>query len=263
MFPLFGIILAAVLGGVMGSFSNVLAIRWHSAVSLSGRSKCPECGHTIRPRHLVPVISWILLGGKCADCGAKIHIQYPLVEALAVVLGIIAALRHDPFSSPWLFFFEFILTVGLIAPVVMDIRWKELPVEYLVGLGVFAVLGRTIVLFLAGGDIAWPLVWTVAAIAGAVLFFGAQVIFSRGCWLGEGDIWFGAMMAAFLGTPALLGVGIYVAYLFGGLWAFVGLVAGLYRRGSRVPFAPALAAGTIAALWHGQSILHWFSRAFA
>lgn len=260
---IFGIILAALLGGTMGSFSNVLAIRWHEAASLSGRSKCPECGHTIRPRHLVPVVSWILLRGRCADCKTKIHIQYPLVEATAILLGVIAAVLHDPISAPGLFFVQFILTVGLIAPIVMDLRWQELPVEYLAGLGVFAVAARTVGSVLAGEAVLLSLLWSIAAIVGAVLFFGAQVVLSRGKWLGEGDIWFGAMMGAMLGTPALTGVGIYLAYIVGGIWAFAGLVSGLYKRGSRLPFAPALAAGTMVALWHGERILTWISRGFA
>lgn len=255
--------LAALLGGVMGSFSNVLAIRWHSAASLSGRSKCPECGHVIRPRHLVPVISWILLGGKCADCKARIHIQYPLVEFAAMVLAVVAAVQHDPISSPGPFFVQFVLTVGLLAPIVMDLRWKELPVEYLAGLGIFAIIARAVGSFVAGQDVVWPFIWSVLASAGGALFFGVQVLLSRGKWLGEGDVWFGAMMGAMLGTPALTGIGIYFAYIVGGVWAGIGLLFGLYKRGSRVPFAPALALGTMIALWHGERILIWISRGFA
>jgi len=254
-----GIVFAALFGAAIGSFSNVLAIRWHEEVDLGGRSKCPECGHVIRPQHLVPVFSWLWLRGKCADCGAKIHVQYPLVEALAMLLGGIAAWQADPFTSPLQFAFLFLCTVGFLAPIIMDLRWQELPVEYLVGLGVVGVALRTAIAGYAGADILLSLGWTLLAIVIGVAVFGLQVLLSQGRWLGEGDVWFGGMMGAVLGMPALVGIGIYFAYIIGGVWAAAGLLSGMYKRGSRLPFAPALAAGTMVALWHGQQILSWIS----
>ncbi len=240
---------SALLGSVLGSFANVVIIRWHEAAPISGRSKCPNCAKTIRPRHLVPILSWILLRGRCAECGKKIHVQYPLVEAAAAIFGVIAALRHDPLSDPRLFFFELLVTIGLLVPVVMDLRWKELPVEYLAGLGLFALFFHPTTIFS-----------TVIAAAGVAAFFGIQFFLSRGRWIGEGDIWFGAMMGAVLGTPLLAALAVYLAYLLGGFTAFVLLVFHAVKRGSRVPFAPALAAGTLIALWHGERILSWIAR---
>jgi prepilin signal peptidase PulO-like enzyme (type II secretory pathway) len=252
-----GIVTAALFGAAFGSFSNVLAIRWHEEVDLGGRSKCPECGHVIRPQHLVPVFSWLWLRGKCADCGAKIHVQYPAVEAVALILGAIAAWQADPFVSPLRFALLFICTVGFLAPVVMDLRWQELPVEYLVGLGVVGVALRTTIAGLAGADVLLSLAWTLVAIIIGAGVFWLQVALSRGRWLGEGDVWFGGMMGAILGAPALVGLGIYFAYIIGGLWAVAGLASGAFKRGSRLPFAPALATGTMVALWHGETILAW------
>lgn len=246
--------LTALLGAVFGSFANVLIIRWHEEASLMGRSACPSCKKTLRPRHLVPVLSWIFLRGRCADCGAKIHYQYPLIEAAAAVFAMIAALRHDPVTDSVPFLFEFIVTIGLLVPVAMDIRWRELPVEYLVGLGAFSFATHA---FLSPSSI----LDAVIAAALPVAFFGLQTILSRGKWVGAGDVWFGGMMGAILGTPLLAALGLYLGYLFGGLMALVGLLAGLYRRGSRVPFAPALAAGTLVALWHGDRILAWIAAA--
>lgn len=255
-----GLVLAALLGGVIGSFANVLIIRWHAAASLLGRSQCPECGHILRPRHLVPIVSWLLLRGRCADCGEKIHIQYPLVEAASLLFGVIAALRHPPLTDFAPFLFEFITTISLIVPIVMDLRWKELPVEYLVNVGLFAFLYRVISALVMGASPSTFLFNIFFAVAGAVAFFGLQVVISRERWLGQGDVWFGGMMGAILGTPPLTALAIYLAYIFGGLMAFIGLLAGAYKRKSRIPFAPALAAGTIVTIWHGETLLRLVSR---
>ncbi|MEK7116522.1 MAG: prepilin peptidase [Patescibacteria group bacterium] len=248
------ILFTALLGAALGSFANVIIIRWHENASITGRSRCPACKKTLRPRHLVPILSWMLLRGKCAHCGVQIHFQYPIVEACAALLAVIAAIRHDPVIDTWSFVFESVVTIGLIVPVVMDIRWKELPVEYLVGIGIFSFVFHAILTFSSISG-------TIVAIAGASAFFGLQVLLSRGRWLGQGDVWFGGMMGAILGTPLLTGLAIYMSYLFGGIFAIVGLLMGAFRRKSRVPFAPALAAGTLVALWHGERILLWFRMA--
>jgi leader peptidase (prepilin peptidase) / N-methyltransferase len=255
---LFGVVLAGIFGAVIGSFENVLILRWHEDAGLTGRSACPECRRTIRPRHLVPILSWLWLRGRCADCGKKIHIQYPLVEAIAVLFALIAAFRHSPMTDFAPFLFEFVVTVGLIVPVVMDLRWKELPVEYLAGLGIFAALFRLGEAMTIGSSLLSVIVQTCIAVLGAAAFFGIQYVLSHGKWIGEGDIWFGAMMGAALGTLVRTGIAIYVAYLIGGIMALVGLLLRLYKRKTRVPFAPALAAGTILALWHGETISRWF-----
>ncbi|MBI5655151.1 prepilin peptidase [Candidatus Uhrbacteria bacterium] len=258
---LFGIIFAAVLGGILGSFVNVLILRWHSGKGIGGRSSCPQCKKTIKARHLIPVLSWLWLRGKCAYCGKKINNQYVLVEAAALVLGIIAAMRWDPFAQP-MFWFEFLLSVALIVPFVMDLRWQELPVEYLIGVGLaglafrlFGLWGSTV--YLTGLGITT----SIFALVATTVFFGLQIILSKGKWLGMGDFYFGLMMAGVLGWPLVV-VGVYAAYILGAVVATVGLALGLVRRKSKLPFAPALAAGTMVAVWFGPQIAGWLKYAF-
>ncbi len=255
------ILFSSLLGAALGSFANVIILRWHENAPITGRSRCPKCQKIIRPRHLVPVLSWILLRGRCADCGAKIHFQYPIIEAFAALLAVIAAIRHDPFVDIWPFVFELVVTIGLLVPVVMDLRWKELPVEFLLGLGIFAFLFRAISVSQDPRTFFSTLIGSALAVAGAVIFFYVQILVSNGRWLGEGDVWFGGMMGAILGTPLLTGLALYVSYLCGGVFALVGLCVGALRPKSRIPFAPALAAGTLVALWHGERILSWVARA--
>jgi leader peptidase (prepilin peptidase)/N-methyltransferase len=251
---------AAVLGACFGSFANVLAIRLHEESSLVGRSTCPACEKPIRPRHLVPIFSWLALRGRCADCGAKIHVQYPLVELSAALLTVIAAMRFDPFTDP-AFYGEMLLSVGLVVLVVMDLRWKELPLE-LMGLigacGLMVRLGSS----LARGDMKAEIVSMFFALALALCFFGAQWMVSKGKWLGSGDVWFGAMISFVLGWPGTP-IAMYLAYLAGGVVVACLFVARIIKRGTRVPFAPALAVGMLLAMWFGQPIERWISYAFS
>jgi leader peptidase (prepilin peptidase)/N-methyltransferase len=245
---------AAVLGACFGSFANVLAIRLHEESSLLGRSRCPACDTPIRPRHLVPLLSWLALRGACADCGAQIHVQYPIVELVAMCLAVIAAVRFDPFSSP-MFYAEMLLSVALVVFAVMDLRWKELPLELMVLVGLVAVVAR-LGYAIPHGLVLSELTSLGLAFALGIGFFGLQWLVSKGNWLGSGDIWFAAMMAAVLAWPGTV-VGIYLAYLVGGLVVLLLMLLGYIRRGMRVPFAPALAAGLLLTLWFGDRITDW------
>lgn len=254
---LVGVIFSAVLGAILGSFANVLILRWHEAAPITGRSRCPHCRTTIRPRHLVPVLSWIILRGKCAECHRRIHIQYPLVEVVSAFLAVAAALYAPPFSpsNPLEYWFLMLLFVGLVVPVVMDLRWKELPVEYLAALGVCLCVMRYSMSYAAG--LADPFMVIRHDLGGLLIvlaFFGLQYLFSGGKWLGSGDILFGVFMALTLGWPNVL-VGVYLAYIFGGLTAAIGLVFGLLHRHDRLPFAPSLALGTVLAYLYGEQII--------
>ncbi len=263
---LVSILFAGALGASFGSFANVLAIRWHEGSSLLGRSSCPGCKRVIKPHHLVPVFSWLWLRGKCAYCQKKIHAQYPLVEAVGAAIGIISALRFSPFlpeTAPH-FWFELLMLCAMLVPLVMDIRWKEVPVEFLGGVGLLGGLWNLAGFGILSGNepFAARIVSLLLALALAVLFFGGQNILSRGRWLGLGDVWLGAAMAAILGWP-LIAAAVYLSYVLGGSIAAVGLLSHRLRRGDRLPFAPALIAGFALALWYGPFILAWFHAAFA
>ncbi|MCC7357440.1 prepilin peptidase [Candidatus Uhrbacteria bacterium] len=259
-----GWIFGACLGACLGSFSNVIAIRWHAESTVFGRSACPSCKRQIKARHLVPIFSWLYLRGHCSNCGKKIHVQYPLVELAGLLLGLIAAIRHEPFSmytGPQ-FWFELIFSTALLAPLVMDIRWKVLPVEYLGGLSIIAaiinVIGFGVV---TGFGFQTRLASVILGMAFAGLFFAFQVLASRGNWLGIGDIWLGVYMGAVLGWP-LLPISIYLAYLIGGSVAIGGLLLGSLHRGDRLPFAPALVSGMFAAMWIGPLLYDWILTAW-
>jgi prepilin signal peptidase PulO-like enzyme (type II secretory pathway) len=254
---------AAVFGAVFGSFANVVAIRTHDESSLWGRSHCVDCKTPLKIRHLVPVLSWLIQRGKCTTCGKKIHIQYPLVELAGALLAVIAMARHLPVQGewPWILF-EFFFGIALLIFLVMDARWMELPIEMMVGAGIIFSIWNMLLRVLSGEPVA-VVAWShVVGFAAAACFFLLQWVVSRRRWIGSGDIWLGAIIGAVLGWPAV-GVAIYFAYILGGGAALLLLVIGKLKPGTRVPFAPALAAGALAAIWWTPWLMAWLAYAFA
>ncbi len=252
--------MAAVFGMVFGSFVNVVAIRTHEHSTLMGRSKCMYCHAMLKPRHLVPILSYLIQRGKCATCGKKISVQYPMVELAGALLAIITVARYLP-EVAWLSMgFEFFFGASLLVFTVMDFKWSELPLELMVGTGLVFSLWNAL-LKVAAGASPWEVGWShVFGLSVAALFFLFQWLVSRKRWIGSGDIWLGAIMGAVLGWP-LVGLAVYFAYLMGGAFALFLLLAKKIQPGTRVPFGPALVAGTLVAMWWGQGILQWLTHA--
>src|SRR5260221_13795396 len=138
-------------GLAIGSFMNVLALRYDGDHFLfdpkviGGRSRCPYCKHTLRWFELVPLVSYVVQGGKCRNCGARISIAYPIVELLSAILFVLVPwhLTLYPwlsnigwyiFSALWIAVFEILLLIAYI-----DIRLQIIPDELNVALGVIAI----------------------------------------------------------------------------------------------------------------------------
>ena len=254
------ILLSGILGAIFGSFINVVAIRTHEDSSLLGRSQCPVCKKKLKPRHLIPILSWLIQKGRCAYCGRKISIQYPLVEFGAFVLGVVASSRFLLGLDLNLVIFEFALMMVLLIFVVMDLRWMELPLELMVGTGIVFTLWYMLLEVSWGmsiSEVAWS---HLIGFSVLTMFFLLQWFVSRGRWIGVGDIWLGAVLGAILGWP-LVGLSLYFSYIIGGGVALFLLLLKKIKTGTRVPFAPALIAGAIISLWWGNIILSWLNYA--
>ncbi len=253
---------AAIVGSFFGSFINVVAIRTHENSSITGRSKCPNCKSKLHPRHLVPVLSWLIQHGKCAMCGKPIHVQYPVIELTAAILAVVALTRHLP-QGDWAWAtFEFFFMISLLVFVVMDLRWMELPLELMVGTGIVFAVWHMVLRSLAGVptlEILWSHFMGFALVT---VFFLFQYIVSNKRWIGSGDIWLAAVLGVVLGWP-LVGIAIYFAYIFGGGSALVLLFTKKIKPGSRIPFAPALITGAFAAIWWGPNAIAWITHAIS
>ncbi len=250
---IFDVLFVCVLGAILGSFLNVLIIRLHEGVTILGRSRCVHCEQQLHAKHLVPILSWLVLRGRCAFCRRPIHIQYPLVEIASMLLLFLAYVRHPFFvqTQVWpAFIFEALMLLTFLVLAVFDLRWKILPIEPMI---------VAILVALSWNGLSGVLPWT-SLFGGMVLgagFLGAQVWLSGGRWMGGGDPWLGALMGAFLGWPSIA-TALYITYVAGGLILLILLLLRVVRRGMRVPFAPFLALGTLGALLFGATIETWF-----
>lgn len=241
-----------ILGLIFGSFGTVAAWRIPRRESIvTGRSHCPQCGAMITAIENVPVLSWLLLRGRCRHCGNPISPRYPLIE---LTTGILFALSAAKFGlSVETFVFAALFWV-LVVLTVIDLDHKLLPnrivypsfVAGWAGLAVAALVrdepGR--LLDAAVG----------AAIFGGT-FFVIALVAQRG--MGLGDVKLGFVLGSFLGYVrlGLVPLGMFLAFLTG---AVVGLAVMLRSGGDRkmqIPFGPFLALGTALAIFLGDPLL--------
>lgn len=234
------IVALAVLGAVFGSFANVCIWRLPREESVVWPSShCPACGNAIRARHLVPVLSWLVLRGKCADCNGPISIRYPLVELAMAVLFAVIGWRWQ-LSIQTLTYC--ILTLALVIAAATDFSHREIPDQ--VSLGASAVLAAIALLT--------PHRWE-ALLGGAILFGFLLLIAvaSRG-GMGGGDIKLSLAIGLALGWRLGI-VALIAAFFAGGLLAVGLLLKG--ARGKTVPFGPFLALGAWVAMFFGQWLI--------
>jgi leader peptidase (prepilin peptidase)/N-methyltransferase len=224
---------------------NVVAWRLPRGESLAHPpSHCPNCGHPVRPRDNIPVISWLLLRGRCRDCGNPISARYPIVEAATAILWMASAaivgIDEDlPIA---------LALVSLLVPIfLIDLDHRIIPNVLVVPAAIVAIV---LVAVRDPSDLPEHLI----AGAGAFTFLLLAALAYPG-GMGMGDVKLAGVLGLFLGTeviPALL-----IAFLLGSL---VGLAV-IARKGTRegrktaVPFGPFLAVGAILALWVGADLI--------
>jgi leader peptidase (prepilin peptidase)/N-methyltransferase len=240
--------LAAPFGLVIGSFLNVVAYRLPRGESLvAPGSHCPGCNTPIRPWDNVPLISWLLLRGRCRECGERISPRYPLVElATAAVFAAVVLVRglNDDLAVLLPF------AAMLIAVADIDLEHRIVPNKILLPMAVWGVAASAVV---RTGMLPELL---IAGAAAFTFLLVAALIHPAG--MGMGDVKLAGVMGLYVGAsiaPALL-----IAFLSGSV---VG-VAVLLREGPKgrkkgVPFAPFLALGGIVALLVGPQLVHLYA----
>ena len=193
------------LGLAWGSFLNVVEWRTHAGTSwLGGRSQCPSCRTTIAWQDLVPVMSFLLLGGKCRGCKKSISLQYPVVELL---MGLIAVVLWYFHGAPLLFMRDFAVVSILALIFITDLKYMYVHESF--------VLITSAALFIIFGIFEWHS-WDQMIVGAAVGagFFLFQYLISRGKWIGRGDISIGALMGVVLGW-SLVPIALLIAYILG------------------------------------------------
>jgi leader peptidase (prepilin peptidase)/N-methyltransferase len=247
-----GAVLAFVGGAIIGSFLNVVAYRLPRGESLSRpASRCPSCGTPIKPYDNVPVLSWLVLRGRCRACGASISARYPLVELGTGLLCAAVVVAKGADSDAWLGL-AFVLVLVPITLIDLDVR---LIPNALTLIGAVAALAIQAVV--DPGSLVEAL---IAAAAGGGFLLLAVLAYPRG--MGMGDVKLAAMMGLFLGravAPAM-----FVALIAGSVIGAVIIARVGVERGRKtaIPFGPYLALGGLVGLFAGDAIVDWYLDTF-
>lgn len=241
-----------VIGLIIGSFLNVVLYRMHTKESLGGRSKCPSCQTVIAWYDNFPVVSYIMLSGKCRHCNALISYNYPLVEGITGVLFALAFFVAYPYTTS-MEMFSLIVTWIFIATLIIiffyDLRWYLILDIVTIPVIVFAFVANVVL-----GEVWWKLL-LAAAIGGG--FFLLQFLVSKGRWIGGGDIRLGVLMGVMVGFPMIL-VAMMAAYLIGTIISLPLVFLGNKQMGDKIPFGTFLALATVITLLYGNNILAWY-----
>lgn len=250
------ILIALPLGLAFGSFLTVVVHRVPRKESIvRPGSRCPSCGNEIRARDNVPVVSYLLLRGRCRQCGVRISPVYPLTELATGALFVAAALEFDRvlvavMMAPFLGL--------LVAIAVVDARHRVVP-NRLVYPGL--VLGAVLVLLGAllneGVDLVRSAIGFLAYGGGLLV---VALIVPRG--MGMGDVKLAALIGLFLGSLGLSYVAVAAAagILAGGVGAIGAMAFAGYGRKATLPFGPFLAAGAVVAAFAGAELSRTYLR---
>lgn len=272
--PVFFVTFSVILGLMVGSFLNVVIHRlpkmmeqeWHAnCLELQGkevpeqpkytivtpRSACPKCGHQISALENIPIISWLMLGGKCSQCKTKISIRYPFIEALT---GILIGLTAYKFGYTNTTIFSFIYVFALVTLTFIDFDTQLLPDDItmpLLWLGLifnlnhgFTDLKSATLGAIFGYLILWTVYWLFKIITGKEgMGYGDFKL------LGAIGAWFGWQL-----LPAVILLSSLVGAIIG-----IGLIIFRGKTGNTaIPFGPFLALGGIVALFFGQQLASFY-----
>lgn len=216
-----------------------------------GRSHCDSCKKTLHWNDLVPVISFVLLGGRCRYCRKKLSFQYPLIE---LVGGLLFVFIYSHFIELGALPVILLLIIysGLLAIFMTDIKYRIIPDEVLIVL-IAAAVGFRILHGLH--DVAI----SILAGFGLFLLFLFLVLITKGKGMGMGDVKYAFFMGLFLGFPQIL-IGFYGAFLTGAIFSLILILAGSKKFGQTVAFGPFLVFGTIVAHIWGNNLWMIYAR---
>ena len=244
--------LIVILGLVVGSFLNVVIYRLHVGGGfVAGRSYCPHCKHSLATTDLVPLVSFILLRGRCRYCRKKISWQYPLVESATALLFLIFYLAHG-LTLPLLVYAVY--GCFLMVIFVFDLRYYLILDKVSVPAMVVAALGSLFILKISALHL------LTGALIGAG-FFLVQFLVSKGKWIGGGDIRLGAVMGLMLGYQQLL-VALFIAYLLGSIIGIGLVMGGKKKMSSQIPFGTFLSLATVITFFIGSPIVEYYRLMF-
>ena len=249
-------VVLGIFGLLIGSFANVVIYRVPEGRSIvRPPSGCPACGSRVRSRDNIPVISWVVLRGRCRDCHAPISLRYPAVEALVGALFAGVGLR---FGISWTGVGEAALAAGLVVLAFIDLEHLLLPKKI-----VYATLTVVAVVFVAGAATGtqWHrlLVAAISAVVPWALFFVINFVSPRA--MGFGDVRLALLIGFGLGWlgAGYAFLGFIVASVLGLVVGVTMIALGKAGRRTPIPFGTFLAAGAVVAVLAGAPVVNWYA----
>ncbi len=241
-------------GLILGSFLNSIVWRLWDNIALFSRSRsmCVNCRQKLSWKENIPLLSWLVLKGRCAHCNKDISAYYPLVELGVAIFLTLVAYHYFPISnfSEWNLLRDFVFISFLVIIFVQDLRYQVI-LSNVVWIG--AIFGLVVNISFLHYD--FNSLALGALIGGG--FFGAQYLLSNGRWIGGGDVRMGVMMGVWLGWQNII-VAIFLAYIVGAIFAIFLLLTKKADRKTAIPFGTFLAFSTVIAMYWGQSLIHWY-----
>ena len=237
----------AVLGACIASFANVVGLRLARGESFTtGRSRCPDCGITLRWYELIPVLSWLIQKGLCRSCEMQISPRYLLAELAGAAA---LALSFVKYGFSWSMLIAFGITVILLLIGLIDLSTMEIPDVLVLALLPFAI----------GAIWAQPEITLISRAIGMLtislpMFLLAVII--KGAF-GGGDMKLMAVIGVLLGWQNTL-LAFFIAVLIAGTVALVLLIRKKAKKGSKMAFGPYLCFGVMTAFIYGREILTWY-----
>lgn len=246
-----------IFGSIVGSFLNVCIYRIPRRKSIiMPSSYCPSCNTPVKIWDNIPIISYIMLAGRCRACKENISLRYPVVEAVNALFYAAVLWR---FGMGWHTLFYFAFVSSLIVITFIDLDFQIIPDSItLPGILIGLIAGSFL---LHDPFFRWTLLGFKASIIGAVtgfcLFYLIAVLSCGG--MGGGDIKMMAMAGALMGWKSVL-MTTFLGSLFGSVWGIFLMAFKGRGRKSKIPFGPFLAAGAIITLFAAQEIFYWYLR---
>ena len=253
------IIIAVVLGLLVGSFLNVLIVRIPKEESIVyPASHCVSCNHKLAAMDLIPVASYIILRGKCRYCGCKISPRYTLVE---VLMGVLAACSYIAYGLSVEFVVSFVFQAILIVVALIDLEHKIIP-DVLVVAG--TAVGVILIIYSVFYKVSFYDVW-YSPLVGMVLVPGILYVVSRvggmmfrvDYAVGLGDVGLFIPIGMIMGYKLSL-LALIIAVLIGGCYGMYLMLKDRKNGKKEIPFAPFISVGSVIAMYLGHDIVVWY-----
>ena len=245
-------VLIFILGLIVGSFSNVCIYRIPRNESIIyPASHCPKCHSNISPKDNIPLLSYILLKGRCRNCKSKISIQYPIVELLTGLIYLIIYLTYGLSIQTLIYI---ILSSALIIVAFIDLNEQIVPdaislpgivIGFIISFFVpyISFINSALGVLVGGGII------LIIGLAGSVIFKKEA--------MGGGDVKLAAMIGAFLGWRYII-ISLFLGFFLGALAGIVLILSKIKSREDVVPFGPFIVLGSFITLLWGDKIISWY-----